>query len=242
MTLRIAMWSGPRSISTALMRSWENRPDCRVVDEPFYACYLQESGADHPCRQQVLASQSCDRREVAAQLSEGECGAEIFYQKHMTQHMPEGVDLQWCAKLRHCFLIRDPAEIISSYLRIMPGVTERDIGIARQLALFEEVAELSGERPLVIDCGEVLKNPAAVLAQLCTQWRIPWYPQFMLHWPRGRRQSDGVWASHWYQTVEQSTGFTPFVARQTRLSGRHLQLARRMDALYQRMARYRLKP
>ena len=135
MTMPICMWSGPRNISTALMRSWENRPDCSVVDEPFYACYLSETGLEHPCREQILEAQSSDREEVIAQLVDGEPGTGLYYQKHMTHHMPRGMNMDWCAGLRHCFLIRDPAEIIASYLQKMPSVSEDAIGIVRQAEL-----------------------------------------------------------------------------------------------------------
>ena len=166
MTTRIAMWSGPRTISTAMMRSWENRPDCTVVDEPFYACYLLETGLQHPCREAVVASQSTDRAEVIRQLTEQPVATPLFYQKHMTKHMPRGMDMQWCAGLRHCFLIRDPAEVIASYLKRMPAVDEHDIGIARQAELFREISAVTGKTPCVIDSADVLRNPDAVLCGL----------------------------------------------------------------------------
>ena len=69
MTLRLAMWSGPRNISTALMRAWENRPDCSVTDEPLYAAYLAATGLDHPLRDEVIAAGDTDWRRVAAVLT-----------------------------------------------------------------------------------------------------------------------------------------------------------------------------
>ncbi len=207
MTLRIAMWSGPRNISTAMMRSWENRPDCTVVDEPFYACYLHETGLPHPAREAVIASQSIDRAEVIRQISEQPVATPLFYQKHMTKHMPGGMDMGWCAAMRHCFLIRDPAEVIASYLKKMPSVDEHDIGIARQAELFREISAVTGEPPCVIDAADVLRNSDAAMASLCEYLEVEYLAESMLSWPPGRRKTDGVWAPHWYRNVEMSTGF-----------------------------------
>ncbi len=207
MTIRIAMWSGPRNISTAMMRSWENRPDCTVVDEPFYASYLHETGLPHPGREAVIASQSIDRAEVIRQLTEQPVATPLFYQKHMTKHMPQGMDMGWCADMRHCFLIRDPAEVVASYLKKMPAVDEHDIGIARQAELFREISAVTGKAPCVIDAADVLRDPDAALASLCASLDVDYLPESMLSWPPGRRNSDGVWAPHWYSNVEKSTGF-----------------------------------
>ncbi len=242
MTHRIAMWSGPRNISTAMMRSWENRPDCSVVDEPFYACYLSETGLDHPCREAILQAQSCERGEVIRQLSVDPVASGLFYQKHMTHHMPVAMDMSWCEGLLHCFLIRDPAEIIASYLQKMPTVSEDAIGIVRQLALFDEITQISGERPLVIDSNDVLKNPAHILGQLCDHWQIPRHSDYMLTWPPGRRSSDGVWADHWYHAVDESTGFAPYLERNPQLAPEHRELAERMNECYQQLSQYRIRP
>ena len=141
MSIRIAMWSGPRNISTAMMRAWENRVDCSVVDEPFYACYLSESGANHPCREAVLASQSDRRGEVIEELKRPAL-VPLQYEKHMTHHMPAGCDLSWVGQCRNAFLIRSPAAVIASYLQKMNRVSEDDIGITRQRSLFEEITAI----------------------------------------------------------------------------------------------------
>ena len=242
MTLRIGMWSGPRNISTALMRSWENRPDCSVEDEPFYACYLKETGLQHPCREEILDSMSTDRATIIHQLSEADPGTPLHYQKLMTHHMPEGSDMAWCKALRHCFLIRDPAYIIASYLQKMPDVTAADIGIERQLELFEEITAITGQRPAVIDSDDVLRDPAGVLGQLCEQLGVDFMAEAMTNWPPGRRASDGVWASHWYHAVEDSTGFAPWRERQVELEGQYLALAQRMQPLYESLAEQRIRP
>lgn len=234
------MWSGPRNISTALMRSWENRADCSVIDEPFYACYLRESGLDHPCREHILQTQSSSREKVIALLTEHDPGTDLYYQKLMTHHMPTGIDMSWCADLRHCFLIRDPAYIIASYLQKMPSVEVSDIGIVRQWELFEEIQALTGTPPIVIDSDDVLRDPDGVLGQLCAALELEFRPAEMLQWPTGRRASDGVWASHWYQSVEASTGFSPWRARDVKLAPAELALAEQMHGYYQRLASHRI--
>jgi hypothetical protein len=241
-TIRIAMWSGPRNISTAMMRSWENRNDAEVVDEPFYGCYLLESGLEHPCREEVLASQSCSRNEVISQLTQSDSTVEIFYQKHMTHHMPRGMDMRWCKALHHCFLIRDPAQVIASYLNKMPVVSQDAIGIVRQEELFNEITDIIGYQPAVIDSNDVLRDPAGVLEKLCGKLNVPWHADTMLHWPPGRRDSDGVWASHWYQSVERSIGFAEYDPRVINLSPEHATLADEMLPYYQRLASLRLRP
>jgi hypothetical protein len=236
------MWSGPRNISTALMRSWENRPDCSVVDEPFYACYLAETGLDHPCREQILQAQSSSRERVVKALSRDDPGTPLHYQKLMTHHMPPGCDMAWCEGLRHCFLIRDPAYIVASYLQKMPSVSVADIGIVRQLELFEEIAAITGKKPAVIDSDDVLRDPHSVLGQLCDTLEVEFIERAMTQWPAGRRDSDGVWASHWYQSVEESTGFAPYQARVVELAPEQQQLADEMQVYYQQLAQHRIKP
>lgn len=211
MTIRIAMWSGPRNISTAMMRSWENRPDTRVIDEPFYAHYLNESGIDHPGRAEVIASQSTDWREVARQISEAPIGAEIYFQKHMTLHMLPQMDLGWAKVLRHYFLIRDPLFVVNSYVNQRPQLNADDIGVKRQLSLFRELRELTGQSIPILDAKDVLSRPRPMMEELCARLEVPFCEE-MLHWPAGPRESDGCWAKYWYHSVEASTGFAPFKA------------------------------
>jgi len=204
-TVRIAMWSGPRNISTAMMRSFENRADCAVVDEPFYAAYLAETGLDHPMREEVLASQAREWREVARALTSDEPAA-VYYQKQMSHHMLPGFGLDWTAACRNGFLIRDPAAVLASYVRKRTDVTLEDIGVVRQRELFDREAERLGRAPPVVEGVDVLADPARMLSALCAALEIPYTDQ-MLTWPAGRRASDGVWAPAWYEAVERSTGF-----------------------------------
>ena len=216
-TLRIAMWSGPRNLSTAMMRAFENRADTSVVDEPFYACYLAATGEPHPMAEEVIANQATDWSIVAHQLTAQPVPTDMQYQKQMTHHMLPTVDLSFCRTLRHAFLIRHPHDVVASYLNKRETVTADDIGINRQWTLYQEISALA-QRPIpVVDSEDVLRDPQAVLTVLCEALDIAFDPA-MLHWPAGRRTSDGVWAPHWYQSVEASTGFAPWRPRERTLS------------------------
>lgn len=208
--LRVAMWSGPRNISTAMLRAWENRPDTEVVDEPFYACYLAASGADHPLRKTVLAAGVTDWDAVVESLFQPLApGRRIHYQKHMTHHMLEDAPLDWMRRAANVFLIRHPREVVVSYARARGGVPRLDeLGFERQEELFERVAGWSGGAPPVVDAADVLADPRRTLAALCGALGIP-FDEHMLRWPPGPRPTDGVWAPHWYASVERSTGFSP---------------------------------
>ena len=210
--VRVAMWSGPRNLSTAMMRSWENRPDTVVVDEPFYAEYLTRTGLDHPGRDEVIASQPTDAVEVVHRLSTDD-SAPVHYTKHMTHHLAEGMDLSWVGDFRNVLLIRDPAEVVASYVRSREACEPDDIGLLQQVPL---LAALPDDSP-VIDAGDFLRDPEAHLRWLCDWLGIPFTGQ-MLSWPAGLRDSDGVWARYWYDAVARSTGFEPWRARAVDLS------------------------
>jgi hypothetical protein len=207
--VRIAMWSGPRNISTAMMRSFENRADTAVVDEPFYAAYLAATGLDHPMRDEVLASQPQDWKRVAdALLGPVPGGKAVFYQKHMTHHMLPEFGRDWISQCRNAFLIRAPEEVLASYTQKREDVTLEDIGFVQQSELFDREADRLGHAPPVIASADVLANPRAALGALCDALGIA-FSDAMLGWPPGGRASDGVWAPAWYDAVERSTGFAP---------------------------------
>ena len=207
--LRVAMWSGPRNISTAMMRAFENRDDTAVIDEPFYAAYLALTGAAHPMRDEVLQSQPKDWRDVEAMLlGSSPQGAPVFYQKHMTHHMVPEIGTRWMAACCNIFLIRRPDEVVASYKDKRGEASLTDIGIVRQAELFDQEANRLGHAPIVIDSSDVSVAPEIMLRALCTAIGIP-FSESMLSWPKGRRASDGVWAPAWYDQVEQSTGFVP---------------------------------
>jgi hypothetical protein len=204
---RIAMWSGPRNISTAMMRSFESRGDAAVIDEPFYAAYLEHTGIEHPLRDEVIASQSCDPNAVAAMLLGPVPGGKaLWYQKHMTLHMLDGFDRNWMSQVRNAFLIRDPESVLASYALKRGTVTLADIGFVQQRELFEREADRLGTAPPVVDAADVLARTAPTLERLCAALGLRYTPA-MLSWPPGPRSTDGVWAPAWYHSVERSTGF-----------------------------------
>jgi hypothetical protein len=232
--VRLAMWSGPRNISTAMMRSWENRPDSMVVDEPLYAHYLAVTGLDHPGREEVMASGDTDwRRVVAELLGPVPSGVDVFYQKHMTHHLTDDIDRSWIGSLANVLLIRDPAEVVASYLRSRATVTADDIGLPQQVRLYDEL-QAAGSAPLVIESSDFLRDPAGYLRALCAHVGVP-FTDAMLSWPTGPRDSDGVWGRHWYGSVWRSTGFAPYEARKPLLSPAGAVVADRCRPLYERL-------
>ena len=209
--IRIAMWSGPRNISTAMMRAWENRADCAVWDEPFYGNYLQVTGRDHPHADEIIQQTECDWRKVAAACTGAPLpgDATIHYQKHMTKHMLGHIVLDWLKDLRHAFLIRAPGEVLASYHDKLEFPTADDVGFERQAELFDAVCDATGKQPPVIDTRDVLQDPEGMMRALCNALDVP-FDAAMLSWPPGPRDSDGAWAPYWYHNVEKSTGFGPY--------------------------------
>ena len=239
--LRIAMWSGPRNISTALMRAWENRSDCVVWDEPLYGYYLDATGIDHPGADEVIAAQGTDCDAIIARCT-GPIpeGKPIFYQKHMTLHLLPALPRDWLAKLHNCFLIREPEAVIASYAAVRAEATLEDIGFVQQAELFDEVCRLTGSTPLVIDSREFLLDPRGMLQAICARLAID-FSDDMLHWPAGARDSDGVWGRYWYDSVWQSTGFAPFRERQYDLSPKDRGIANAARPYYEALYQYRLQ-
>jgi hypothetical protein len=232
---RIAMWSGPRTVSTALMRAWENRPDTVVVDEPLYAFYLDRTGLDHPGRDEVIASQPTDWRAVLDRLTAGPLppGVTVGYAKHMTHHLLPEVDRAALAPLRHAYLIRDPRELLASYARVRTEPTLADLGIVQQAEIFEA---FGGP---VVDSRDLLAEPAGILGALCAAVDVP-FDDRMLSWPAGPRASDGVWAPYWYASVHSSTGFAAYRPPASPLPARLEPLAERCLPYFERLHRYRL--
>lgn len=238
--LRLAMWSGPRNISTALMRSWENRSDTTVVDEPFYAHYLAVTGKDHPGKEQVIAAGETDWRLVVEQLTGPVPGGKaIYYQKLMTHHLLPSMGRDWFGRLRHCFLIRHPREMITSYIKIVEHPTLEDTGYPQQTEIFEWVRNHTGEVPPVIESTAVLNHPEATLRALCERMGIPFEPA-MLSWPPGPRATDGVWAPHWYAEVEKTTCFRPYRPKDEPVPAALESLYEECLAHYERLAVHRL--
>lgn len=240
--VRIAMWSGPRNISTAMMRSWGNRPDTFVCDEPFYAYYLKATGRDHPGAAEVIARGETDSRKVIAQLT-GPIpeGKHIFYQKQMTHHLLPEIDRGWLAAVSNCFLIRDPAEVIVSYIRKNNDPTLEDIGFLQQAEIFAWVRGATGRVPPVIDAHDVLENPEKILRLLCRALDVE-FTDAMLSWPPGLRETDGIWAKHWYGEVATSTTFRkPLRNEMPVVSDRLREVCDQARESYQRLHGHRLR-
>ena len=237
-TIRIAMWSGPRNLSTAMMRSFGNRADCAVIDEPFYAAFLVLSGADHPMRDAIIAHHETDLRAVAAGL-EGRApgGKAIYYQKHMTHHMLPAIGRSFMRACRNAFLIRRPERVLASYARKREAVRFEDLGFAEQDVLFSEAADIAGAAPPVIDTDALLARPEPVLKSLCGALGIP-FDTAMLAWPKGRRKTDGIWAEHWYDAVERSEGFGPPSPEPAIDDPEFRKIIERAEPLYRRLAVY----
>ena len=198
---RIAMWSGPRNLSTAMLRSWEHRADTEVLDEPLYAAYLASTGLDHPGRDEIIAAGPADFDTAIARCLDAPIERSVSYQKHMAHHLLPDVDRSWLDGIRHALLLRDPRRVLASYTRVRGDVTLDDLGIPQQVELAERCE-------VIIDADDFLTDPTAYQREICRCFDVEFDPA-MMRWPAGSRDSDGVWASHWYAAVEASTEFGP---------------------------------
>jgi hypothetical protein len=245
--LRLAMWSGPRNISTAMMRSWGNRPDTVVVDEPFYAFYLKETGTKHPGAEEVIARGETDWRKIVEQcgkeggrdLSVPTAKKKIFYQKQMTHHLLPEVARNWLREVTNCFLIRDPAEVIISYIKKNREPKAEDLGFVQQAEIFDFVQSQTGSVPPVLDADDVLRDPAQMLRLLCDAIGVE-FTDAMLSWPPGRRETDGVWAKYWYAEVERSTSFQPWRERKIDVPKSLCDVHARCREIYEELYQHRL--
>jgi hypothetical protein len=237
--IRLAMWSGPRNISTAMMRSFENRSDCVVSDEPLYAAYLKQTGLDHPGAEEIMTEGECDLRKVAdslvGQIPQGKL---LWYQKHMSHHLLPGMDHDWIYQLNNIFLIREPHAVVASYIKSRAEITSDDIGILQQGELFDELCQI-GQQPMVIDSSDFLNAPRAYLQAICSRFNIP-FEESMLSWPKGARDSDGIWAKHWYHAVWNSTGFEKRSEKIPHLSIENKQIAEACMPAYKKLHTVRL--
>lgn len=234
------MWSGPRNLSTAMMRSFGSRTDTYVTDEPFYGCFLRQTGADHPMREEVIAAMDCDWQGVMKSLrSSPPNGSAIWYQKHMWHHMKGPIGYEDFATFSHAFLIREPERMIASYLNKREVAEFDDFGLEQQAEFFGREADRLGHAPPVVDANDVLRDPAGVLSRLCMLLEIAWDPA-MLSWAPGRRDTDGPWAPHWYGKVEESSGFGPPELEIVDLPSEARRLADRCRPYYEQLAAHRI--
>ncbi len=238
---RIAMWSGPRNISTAMMRAWGNRADTFVIDEPFYAFYLSATGKKHPGADEVIASGETDWRKVIAQLT-GPIpnGRRIFFQKQMAHHLLPEVDREWLGAVTNCFLIRDPREVVASYIKKREDPTLPDLGFMQQAEIFDLVRNSTKSVPPVIDAKDVLENPKRMLRLLCDAVGVD-FSDSMLSWPPGLRETDGVWAGHWYGEVAKTTSFQPYRPSDSKVPARLQEIHERCRESYLSLYEYRLR-
>ena len=240
--VRIAMWSGPRNISTAMMRAWGNRPDTVVVDEPFYAYYLERTGKDHPMAAEVIAKGETDWRKIVEQCGRGltaPTGEKIIFQKQMTHHLLPEIDREWIVDLTNCFLIRDPREVILSYLKKNPDPSLEDLGFVQQCEIFDFVRERTGSIPPVVDADDVLKDPERRLRRLCDAIGVE-FDAAMLSWSPGLRETDGIWAKHWYDAVARSTSFEPYQPREGDVPDSLHDIYERCRECYEHLHQHRL--
>jgi hypothetical protein len=238
--MRIACWSGPRNISTALMRSWGSRPDTVVCDEPLYAHYLKVTGIAHPGAEEVIRCHEPDWEKAVAWITGPIPGGKaIFYQKHMAHHMLPQIGRDWLPALAHVFLIREPREMLTSLIKNLPQPTLSDTGLPQQVELFEAERERTGNVPPVLDARDVLEDPRGVLSRLCDALGVP-FLEAMLSWEPGPRATDGVWAKHWYAAVERSTAFQPYAPKADPVPPELTDLLARCEALYSQLYTHRL--
>ena len=236
--INIAMWSGPRNLSTALMRSFGNRADIiDVFDEPFYASYLKSTNKKHPMFDEILISQESDWKKVITRCLQKQ-GDGICYQKHMVHHLLPSYDKKWILNCINCFLIRNPKEVISSFLEKWPEASFEDFGFIDQFNLFSFIKNEIGESPAVLDASDLRNHPEKYLKILCKKIKIPWDPR-MLQWESGLRYYDGVWASHWNPSVQSSTGFTKKSSKRI-FTNEVLNIAAQAEELYSELSRYKI--
>jgi hypothetical protein len=239
--VRIAMWSGPRNISTAMMRAWGNLADSFVVDEPFYAYYLSATGKKHPVADVVIASGETDWRKIVAQLiGPVPNGKRIFFQKQMAHHLLPDVDRAWLGAVTNCFLIRDPREVIASYIKKRETPALSDLGFIQQVEIFDFVRTRTSSIPPIVDAKDVLENPERMLRLLCESVSVE-FSESMLSWPPGLRETDGVWAGHWYREVSKTTSFQPYRPRHAEVPTHLREIYDRCSECYERLYEYRLR-
>ena len=240
-TTHLAMWCGPRNISTALMRAWENRSDTFVVDEPLYAHYLNETKLRHEMADEIINYYEDNWEKVVDWLT-GPIPEEktIFYQKHMCHHMLPNIRFEWLSNVTNCFLIRDPNEMLTSLMKKLPNPTLMDTGLPQQLQIFNYVRETTDETPPVIDSKDVLQNPSGILNALCNRLKIK-FSELMLKWPPGIRKSDGIWAKHWYPEVKTTTGWKPFKAKDIKVPEKLETVLADCNKIYEQLYPHRIK-
>jgi Sulfotransferase domain len=235
------MWSGPRNISTAMMRAWGNRADTAVIDEPFYAYYLKRTGKKHPGAAEIIAGGDTDWQKIVASLRTEPIlsGKRIFFQKQMTHHLLPEVGREWIVDLTNCFLIRDPREVILSYIKKNPEPELEDLGFVQQSELFEFMRARTNSIPPIVDARDVLERPERTLRLLCDAVGVE-FAKAMLSWPPGLRDSDGIWGKYWYDEVARSTSFQRYKSREGNVPDRLHEIYELCRECYEKLYQHRL--
>ena len=234
----ISMWSGPRNLSTAIMRSFANRSDViSVLDEPFYGAYLKKTNKNHPMMDKIIATMDTSYESIEQKCSVEEITG-YSYHKHMSQHIFNYDSIDWVADSINCFLLRDPDLVVSSFLTKWPDGEIEDFGFIQQHKIFNIISDKTGIACPVIDSSSVLKDPESVLKKLCLKIDIPWDSK-MLKWSSGIKDYDGIWAKHWYPSVMTSTGFvSEGFSKKKPLSNKAKALSDQLRPYYNDMIKY----
>ncbi|AFY40142.1 hypothetical protein Lepto7376_4003 [[Leptolyngbya] sp. PCC 7376] len=238
---RIAMWASPRCLSTVLLRSWSSRPDTFVQDEPLYPHYLFISDRQDPEQAEILAQYETDWRKIITQVTTRTSpNKSIYYYKFMVYRLLPHIETHWVHQLTNCFLIRDPREMILSYLKLWGTTpTLESLGTLRLKKLFNQVCEFNSQIPPVVDAKDLLENPKRTLSLLCAALEID-FDKAMLSWPNGNPTND-VWSKyHWYDTVRNSTTFHPDKPKTEVIPPELHDLLKQCNQVYQELYQHRL--
>ena len=234
--MNIYMWSGPRNLSTALMRSFENREDTKVWDEPFYAYYLKETKKDHPLANEIINKYETNLEKIIDLVT-----AEkdfIYFQKHMSHHIIKKIPINWITKGINCFLIRHPKEVLLSYIQKNDLIDSNDLGYPAQLRLFNYI-KTSNKKILVIDAKDLSEKPEIILKKICKKINIP-FTEKMLNWPKGNRDSDGIWEKIWYKNVKSSTSFNKILNKEYKIPKKYNHIYNESLRIYDQLKIYNI--
>jgi len=234
----IFMWSGPRNLSTALMRSFENRNDTDVYDEPFYAYYLYKTKLDHPMKKEIINHYPILQSRIIKSILSNTEKKKIYYQKHMTHHIIKNTKLDWLNKGYNCFLIRHPSKVINSYIKKNSLKNIDDIGFKKQYEIFKKVKK-NKLKYTVVNADSILKNPYIILKKLCKKLNIN-FTKKMLTWPKGKRITDGIWSKVWYKKVELSNTFSKYKNEKIHVPKKYKKIYEESLKYYNEMNKYSL--
>jgi hypothetical protein len=234
------MWSGPRNISTAMMRSWEARGDCAVLDEPFYAHYLEATGADHPDARKIIEHHECDWRKVVDRcIGPVPDGNRVFYQKQMCHHILPEIELGWLPECRHAMLLRDPRRMLISLAKVIDKPDVEATGLPQQLRLYDAIVDHTGKAPPVFDSRDILLDPPRALRAMCELLGVE-YTDRMLSWEPGPHEADGIWGPHWYANLYETTGFQAYSESDEQLAPELEPVLAECERIYEQLTQHRI--